>query len=169
LSSKRVLANILNGVIVEGSFWGDFPMRAFPAAAVMLMFCGSAFAAVAPPPKSVPAVSGSYTYTWIESCFNTNGSLAGVSHTTGVATFDSGSGMASLSGFTAQGSPPVLTTISGTAPYSNTKTTITIDGQAYDVFYGKVTKGVATSLTYIAVVNGDGGDKCSDQAQLSLQ
>jgi hypothetical protein len=144
-------------------------MRAFPAAAVMLMFCGSAVAAVTPLPKSVPAVSGSYTYTWIESCFNTNGSLAGVSHTTGIVTFDSESGMASLSGFTAQGSPPVLTTISGTAAYSNTKTTITIDGQSYDVFYGKVTKGVATTLTYIAVVNGDSGAKCSDQAQLSLQ
>jgi len=144
-------------------------MRMFPIAAVTLMFCSSALAAGTPPPKAVPAVSGTYTYTWIESCFNTNGTLAGVSHTTGTLAADSGSGMATLNGFTAQGSPPVLTTISGTAAYSNTKTTITINGQTYDVFYGKVTKGVATSLTYIAVVDGDSGAKCSDQAQLSLQ
>jgi hypothetical protein len=144
-------------------------MRAISTAAITLMFCGSALAAAAPPPKAVPAVSGTYTYTWIESCFNTNGTLAGVSHTTGTLAFDSGSGMATLSGFTAQGSPPVLTTISGTAAYSNTKTTITINGQTYDVFYGKVAKGVATSLTYIAVVDGDSGAKCSDQAQLLLQ
>jgi hypothetical protein len=144
-------------------------MRAFPIAMVTLMLCGSAFAAAAPPPKTGPTVSGSYTYTWIESCFNTDGTLAGVSHTTGTLAFDTASGMATLSGFTAQGSPPVLTTISGTAAYSNTKTTITINGQTYDVFYGKAAKGIATSLTYIAVVDGDSGAKCSDQAQLLLQ
>jgi len=142
-------------------------MRVFSAAAVMLMFGGSAMAA--DPPKAVPAVSGTYTYTWIESCFNTNGTLAGVSHTTGTVAFNTTTAMASLSGFTAQGEPPVLAPISGTAAYSNTKTTITVDGQAYDVFYGKVAKGVATSLTYIAVVNGDDGAKCSDQAQLVAQ
>ena len=140
-------------------------MRIPSAVVATLMLCSAATAAVSPP-KAVPKVSGAYTYTWIESCFNTNGSLAGISHTTGVVTFNTGTGMATLNGFTAQGSPPVLAPISGTAAYSNTKTTITIDGQSYDVFYGKVAKGIATSLTYINVVNGDDGAKCSDQAQL---
>ncbi len=142
-------------------------MRVPSAIAATLLLCGSAIAA--PPPKAIPALSGSYTYTWIESCFDTNGMLAGVSHTTGTLSFDPGSGMATLNGFTAQGEPPVLAPISGTAAYSNTKTTVTINGQSYDVFYGKVSKGVATSFTYINVVDGDDGAKCSDQAQLFLQ
>jgi hypothetical protein len=143
-------------------------MRLFSTAAALLVLGGSAWAAGLPP-KAAPTVSGGYTYTWIESCFNTNGTLAGISHTTGTLTFDTASGMATLSGFTTQGEPPVLMPISGTAAYSNTATTITINGQTYDVFYGKLAKKVATSLTYIAVVNGDDGAKCSDQAQLTAQ
>ena len=138
-------------------------------AAVVAMLGSSALADAPAPKKGIPVLSGTYTYTWIESCFNTNGTLAGVSHTTGTLAFDKASGMATLSGFTAQGEPPVLTTISGSAAYSNTKTTVTINGQTYDVFYGALDKGVATSATYIAVVNGDGDAKCSDQAQLIAQ
>ena len=144
-------------------------MRAISASAVILMFCGSAIAAALPPPKAVPKISGSYTYQWIESCFNSDGGIAGVSHTAAVVNFDSTSGMATLNGFHAHGSPPVLDPISGTAAYSNTKTTLTLNGTVYEVFYGKVTKGIATSLTYIAVVDGDGDVKCSEQVQLIRQ
>ena len=77
--------------------------------------------------------------------------------------------MVKLNGFSAFNSPPVLSAFNGSQPYSNAAATITIGGTKYKVFYGKVTNGIATYLSYIGVVPGDGGEVCADQAWLSHQ
>ena len=131
-------------------------MRALATTAAVVLMLGSSALADAPPPKKgVPVLSGAYTYTWIESCFNTDGTLAGVSHTTGTLAFDKSTGMATLNGFQAHGEPPVLTTISGSAAYSNTKATVTINGQNTNFQNGptQLTAGPGITITNLQVVN----------------
>lgn len=117
-----------------------------------------------PAMAAVPTLSGAYVYTSIESCYNNSWSVA---HTTGTATFTPSTGTATISGYHAGGTPPTLTPVSGTISYSNTATTITLNGTTYEVSYGKATKGVATHLAFIAVVPGDSGAACSDQGTLT--
>ncbi len=117
--------------------------------------------------KDVPVLSGAYVYTSVESCTSQGGTS--VTHITGIATLDPDAGTATLNGFHADGQSSSLEAISQNATYSNTKTTLTLNGQVYQVFYGTLKKKVATYLSYIGTEEEDGGSICSQQAWLSRQ
>ena|ERR1700733_5735173 len=59
---------------------------------------------------------------------------------------------------------------SGKSTYSNTATTFTINGQAYNAMYGQVDKkGVAHYVAFQGVFAGDSGQECTEQGTASAQ
>lgn len=133
----------------------------FGAAAAVLL-CTSA---VASQDAGVPQLSGGYLLTLINNCVESGSS---VSQTTAAANFDTGTGILSFKGFVADGNPLFLIGVSGSGPYSNTKTTVTFDNITYKAFYGAVKQGVAQSASLIALVNGASGT-CANQVTLVHQ
>ena len=118
------------------------------------------------PPPATPVLTGNYIFTWWEQCRRPDGGLAGVGQTTARVTFDATNGVATFNGFQPAGNPLTLEPIVGSATYSNTATTFTLDGDTFQAFYGDLKKGVPAYVSYIGVVTGDSGATCSDQAQL---
>jgi hypothetical protein len=116
-------------------------------------------------PNAVPSLSGDYVLTLINNCVQSGSS---VSQTTATATFDADAGTLSFSGFVADGNPIVLTPVTGSGAYSNTKTTVVFAGTTYKAFYGATKKGVAQYVSMIAIVAGGSGN-CANQATLVHQ
>jgi hypothetical protein len=117
------------------------------------------------PPSGAPSLSGDYVLTLINNCVQSGSS---VSQTTVHASFDSAGGTVSYNGYNADGNPIVLTAISGSESFSNTKTTVTFGGTAYKAFYGPIKRGIAEYVSMIAIVAGDSGN-CANQATLVHQ
>jgi hypothetical protein len=127
------------------------------AAAAIMFFCVPAMAA---------SVSGKYIYNRTEICFDPNTGLsASAAMFSGILAFD-GSGTVTLSTFHAGGWPLNLNTESGNEPYSTTDSTITLGGETFQAAYGGVKSGVASFVSFIAVLeNGT----CEDIGTLTLQ
>jgi len=121
--------------------------------------------------NTTPVLTGTYVYTWFESCRRTDtGALSGNGQTTGLLTFNPATSVVTLSGFQPSGLPLTLLAIAGAGTYSNTTTTFTLDADTFQAFYGDVAKdGTANYMSYIGVVNGEPGSSCSDQGQLVRQ
>lgn len=62
-------------------------------------------------------------------------------------------------------------TQSGSAGYSNTDTTLTINGQTFNAIYGQIDKnGVAHTVAYMGLyTNGNPPDTCSEQGEATRQ
>lgn len=60
---------------------------------------------------------------------------------------------------------------SGSASYSNTDTTVTINGRTFNAIYGQIDKnGVAHTMSYMGLyTNGDPPDTCSEQGEATRQ
>lgn len=132
-------------------------------AAVMLL--------AVPVRASVPALSGNYALAVTGICQGVqSGSNPGfLGSLIETDNFDPSTGMVQITGSGISGGLVVWTggtagyqtqTISKTHSYSNTATTLTINGIAYNIIYGHVKNGVAQS----AVVNGIDGNGCVDTA-----
>jgi hypothetical protein len=140
------------------------PAIAASAAALLLAMPASA---------AVPKLSGNYMVDYNEICqANTNNGSAtsGETHSEALTVnFDPTSGTATLSGFDVNGALVVsggvtagyaTTPMSGSGPYSNTKTTITLGGATFNIFYGPSKKGIVQS----AVFNGISSGNCAASA-----
>ncbi len=133
-----------------------------------------AVSAQAAPPK----LSGTYIVNYNEVC---QASLVdgqgdtGESHSEALTvTFDDSTMTATLSGIDIQGAlvdmngtPSGYTQVplSGSGPYSNTKTTVTIDGTKFNIFYGPVKHGIAQSAAFNGITSGN----CAASAMAVLQ
>ena len=70
---------------------------------------------------------------------------------------------------TNQGDPLNEQAQSDTNSYSNTDTTFTVGGEAYNAIYGQIDKkGVAHTVIFLGVTNHDGA-ACSEQGEITLQ
>ena len=59
---------------------------------------------------------------------------------------------------------------SGKVPYSNTDTTITINGETYHVLFGQLDKnGIAHYFAFEGLSTNDSGEPCTSQAEASRQ
>lgn len=112
-------------------------------------------------PPAVPILKGDYVLTDIVNCVPGEGNVLQL---TGQGSFDPTSGKFKLDGYAASGNPLVLTRSKQSLSYSNSATTITLGDTVYQVTYGKLEKGIATYLSFIAA---DG--TCASQMWLSRQ
>jgi hypothetical protein len=144
-----------------------------------IILAAGAFALFAvPAPAAVPKLSGTYIVNYNEVCqaslVNGNNNT-GESHSEALTvTFDDSTKTATLSGIDIQGAlvdmngtPSGYTQapLSGSGPYSNTKTTVTIDGTTFNIFYGPLKKGVAQSAAFNGITTGN----CAASAMAILQ
>jgi hypothetical protein len=146
------------------------------AVAATFFFCAPALADSAtglPSTAKPPVLSGSYVYSWSESCLTP--ALA-TSVASGLASFDSTTGTATLKDWNTShsGNKYVLLSESGSATYSNTATTLTFNpgtanATTYKVTYGAVTGGIATYVSYVGVVVDSENASCADLATLMRQ
>jgi hypothetical protein len=110
---------------------------------------------------AVPILKGAYVLTDMQLCISGKGQSSQI---TGRATFDPTSGTLKLDGYIATGDPLLLNPLKQRLSYSNSATTITLGDTVYQVTYGKLDKGIATYLSFIAAV-----DPCAAQIWLSRQ
>ncbi|HEY5046580.1 MAG TPA: hypothetical protein VII49_00985 [Rhizomicrobium sp.] len=116
---------------------------------------------------TVPTISGKYISTFNAICQAVDSNQDGlIDNGAEVTNFDSSTAMLHTTGYGIDGSLVVwpggtagLTQfkLSQTAPYSNTATTLTIDGIVYNVVYGTVKNGIAQSLA----ISGIGPNGCA--------
>jgi hypothetical protein len=93
--------------------------------------------------RGLPILSGTYIWTWFESCAMLTGpGVGGVGHETGLLTFNPRTGVVSRDAWGTSGWQ--LARKSGTTNYSNTATTITIGGDTYQLFYGALPNSIIT-------------------------
>jgi hypothetical protein len=120
------------------------------------MFFGSCVAPMAlASDMFVPELSGTYVFQKVENC---GGGV--MVQDTGSWTFTNSNKTYSAKGYQIEGVPLAIKTISGSGSYSNTTTTITFDGSTtYYVFYGALTKGVASKIVLIALGTGPCGEQ----------
>ncbi|MFL5239190.1 MAG: hypothetical protein ACJ8EL_16640 [Rhizomicrobium sp.] len=123
----------------------------FVAAAVVAFgCCPLATAGEAP---AVPVLKGSYIYTQVENCVKHSGIFE---QETGTAVFNPTRGIYKLDGYSVAGDPLTLTPFSAKTVYSNSGSTLTLGGYTFQVVYGELEDGVATSLSAITVVGSCG-------------
>jgi hypothetical protein len=131
-------------------------------------------AAGSPSTAKTPVLSGSYVWSWSESCL---GGTLSTSVMSGVITFDPKTGAATLKGWHASANGTntyVLSTENLTGTYSNTAKTLTFNSgtaseSTYQVTYGAVTGGIATYLSLIAAAVETDNVSCADLATLMRQ
>lgn len=129
-----------------------------------ILFASIAVACLAVPASAsveaaTPLLSGDYVMTLINNCVQSGGS---VSQTTALATFDADAGTLKYKGFVADGNPLFMIGVTGSGPYSNTKTTVTFNNITYKAIYGAVSGGVAQYASLIALVKINNGP-CGNQ------
>lgn len=110
-----------------------------------------------------PILSGKYAANIVQNCVKSFGDLFQFS---GTLDFDSSHGKVKVDGYFALNNPLELEHQQQTGSYSNGNNTLTIDTVTYKAAYGKVEKGIATFVSYIAVVPG-GESNCAVQGWLS--
>jgi hypothetical protein len=139
---------------------------------------------------ATPMISGTYNLSTMEYCQpvydpwpdGTKLSYQGLhTSTVGLADFDSTTGTVSANGETLSGSVIVTNTTAGnmtakpyslSGPYSNTATTLTLDGALYHVDYKYVVKGLAQTFNfYTTTTLGTGvtAANCVVQGNASLE
>jgi len=112
-------------------------------------------------PTSTPVLSGAYAISGLFNCTTSGGTASQI---TGEITFDAHAQTASIKGYRADGNPMTLTKFShpgGT--YSNTSTTLTLNGTVYEANYGAPKNGIATYVSFLAVDLSQEGHLCGDQ------
>ena len=114
---------------------------------------------------TLPIISGNYVLTEVDNCVN---SATSFSQETVLASFNPNTGAVTFNGYKAGGNPLTLGASSGSGTYSNTATTLTLNGNTFQVIYGKLAGGKATYLSYIGIEAGDNGP-CGEQGWLQLQ
>ncbi len=124
------------------------------AAVAAVMFGTSAVA-------DVPILSGSYVFNAVENCVASSGTFSQVS---GIIKFDADTGKAEQDGFLVSGDPVTLQHFKGTGTYSNSKSTLTLDTDTFQATYGKLSKGIATYVSYIGL---SASGNCGVQGWLS--
>lgn len=135
-------------------------VRTVAAATSVFFLCAPAMAqSYQTEPPAVPILKGGYVLTDVQNCVS-----GAFSQITGLGTFDPTSGTFKLNGYLATGNPLNLTHVKQSLSYSNSGTTITLGDTVYQVTYGKLEKGIATYLSFIAA---DG--TCAAQIWLSRQ
>ncbi|MGD0191362.1 MAG: hypothetical protein ABSD74_11530 [Rhizomicrobium sp.] len=110
----------------------------------------------------VPVLSGNYVYTADQACYGQGGTWE-FNQTTAIANFNPSTGTATLNGYQSSGAPPTLSPLSDSSSYSNTATTITVNGTTFEAFYGKASKKVASYVSFIGI-NGGQGATCEYHA-----
>lgn len=126
--------------------------RIFATATALALLTAPAFAAV-------PAISGKYALGASGTCQAIqSGSVVGLIESLNeLANFDSTTGMVKFTGTGIFGDLVVWTngtsgyetkTINQTQTYSNTATTVTVNGITYNIVYGPVKNGIAQSAIY---------------------
>ena len=126
------------------------------AAAVALTLAFPLTAAAA-----VPQISGSYVYTRTTFC---NTPELGAQHFNAYADFDADTNIVTIDGYFVSGGS--FQSATETAEYSNTGTTVTIDGVVYKAFYGKPNNGITTYFSLLGTIPITGGN-CTLQIILS--
>jgi hypothetical protein len=145
---------------------GKITMRVpFIAAALIIAAVPSTAATVK------PEISGPYVWTWSETCYPPGDSgVVSTSQTVGVITFNPAKNWATAKWVHNGGNPPTESSQSGSGKYKNTATTFTLTGTTYQAVYGGITgENIATQVSYIGIVPGDGGATCEDEATLVHQ
>jgi len=133
------------------------------AASAGVVACAIASAAsVYADSRSVPVLSGTYVFDATQNCLPVTNDLQNI---TGTMTFDPKTGKMNLLEYITSGNPLTLEKGKGTQSYSNSATTFTLGTTTFQAFYGKRSKGIATSFSFIGVIEGG----CALQASLSLQ
>jgi hypothetical protein len=125
----------------------------------------------APAIAATPVLSGTYIVALGEYCWYKSQAL--IDYNSGTLAFDPTTSTASFTGYVAGGGPPKLDSLSYSGTYSNTSTTLTItpsggSARTFQIFYGKVTKGIATAATFIGVNNNNDNEPCGTDATLTL-
>ena len=110
----------------------------------------------------VPLLSGTYVFNAIQNCLPVTGDLQNI---TGTMTFDPKAGKMKLFEYLTSGNPLTLQKGKGTETFSNSAKTFTLETTTFQAFYGKRDKGVATSFSFIGVIEGG----CALQVSLVLQ
>ena len=112
--------------------------------------------------RDVPLLSGTYVFNATQNCLPVTGDLQNI---TGTMTFDPKSGKMKLFEYLTSGNPLTLQKGKGTETFSNSAKTFTLQTTTFQAFYGKREKGVATSFSFIGVIEGG----CALQVSLILQ
>jgi hypothetical protein len=130
-----------------------------------VLFGGSIIAVLmfSPVMANTPVLSGKYAFSSVVNCGSAG---SGVSQTSGLLTFDPTAGTVSIVGNVIDGDPPVMRSTVATVSFSNTSGTITVNGVTYQATFGKLSRGIATYLTYIGVYSQD-GHACGAEGWLS--
>lgn len=126
-----------------------------------------AFAIGSPPSAraetgNVPVLSGTYIFNATQNCLPVANDLQNI---TGTMSFDPKTGKMNLVEYVTSGNPLTLEKGKGTQSYSNSASTFTLGTTTFQAFYGKRTKGIATSFSFIGLIEGG----CALQASLTLQ
>ncbi|HEX3653707.1 MAG TPA: hypothetical protein VHU18_12885 [Rhizomicrobium sp.] len=112
--------------------------------------------------RTVPVLSGTYIFNATQNCLPVTNDLQNI---TGTMTFDPKTGKMNLLEYITSGNPLTLEKGKGTQSYSNSANTFTLGTTTFPAFYGKRAKGIATSFSFIGLIEGG----CALQASLSLQ
>jgi hypothetical protein len=110
---------------------------------------------------SVPLLKGTYVFNQLNNCVHANGTLF---QSTGSLSLNPGTGTFELDAYNAEGDPLTLDHVKQHGTFSNSGKTITFGTATYQVTYGKLEKGIATYLAFIAAADG-----CASQISLSRQ
>ena len=124
--------------------------------AAVLGLCASS-ALAAPAPQNPPALRGTYVYAWEHTCDSSGIPI----RVAALAHFHPHKHQVTITGYRAGAGGGVIG-INQTVSYSNTATTIVIDGKTYNVVYGLLAGRVATYLSYVSSTS-----HCVEQATLS--
>lgn len=116
-----------------------------------------------PAMADVPILSGNYVINVVQNCVDLDASFAQVS---GTINFDPGSGKVEQDVFAALGKPLTFQRFKQHGTYSNSKSTLTLDSNTFQATYGKLSKGIATYVSYIGLVENGPGN-CGVQGWLS--
>jgi hypothetical protein len=112
--------------------------------------------------RNVPVLSGTYIFDATQNCLPVTNDLQNI---TGTMTFDPKTGKMNLFEYITSGNPLTLEKGKGTQSYSNSGSTFTLGTTTFQAFYGKRAKGIATSFSFIGLIEGG----CALQASLTLQ
>jgi hypothetical protein len=126
----------------------------------------------APAVAATPVLSGTYVMSLGEYCWYDSQAL--IDYNSGTITFDPNTAAASFTGYVAHGGPPALDSLSYAGTYSNTSTTLTItpsggSARTFQISYGKLTKGIATSASFIGVNDNNSNEPCGTDATITLK
>ena len=111
----------------------------------------------------VPILSGKYVANVVENCVALDGTFSQLS---GIVEFDPSSGKVDQDVSLVSGNPLNLQNLKAHGTYSNSKSTLTLDTNTFQATYGNLSKGIATYVSYIGLVENGPGN-CGVQGWLS--